>query len=116
MFGLPAELHRQTLYDWGRRGLRTYHGFRFKGATGRPRCTFDPAWRHQFDAIPARSGQTRLLRRISSQTTEWVAVARRRGQFWVVAYYLVPRMLASSLTPLQVDAGLSRDIEHPSAI
>jgi len=113
---LPAELHRQTLYDWGRRGLRTYHAFRFKGATGRPRCTFDPAWRYQFEAIPARSGQTRLLRKISSQTTEWVAVARRRGQFWVVAYYLVPRMLASSLTPLKVDAGLSRDIEHPSPI
>lgn len=48
---LPAELHRQTLYVWGRRGLRTYHGFRFKGATGRPRCTFDPAWPMQFTAI-----------------------------------------------------------------
>ncbi|MFN5322393.1 MAG: hypothetical protein ACK49R_08750 [Planctomycetota bacterium] len=94
---LPAELHRQTLYDWGRRGLRTYHGFRIKGAKGRPRCTFDPAWRHQFTAIPARSGQTQLLRRISSQTTEWVAVARRRGQFWVVAYYLVPRTLAGNV-------------------
>jgi hypothetical protein len=100
---LPAELHRQTLYDWGRRGLRTYHGFRFKAATGRPRCTFDPAWRHQFEAIPARSGQTRLLRRISSQTTEWVAVARRRGQFWVVAYYLVPRIMAVSLAKATVE-------------
>jgi hypothetical protein len=83
---LPAELQRQTLHDWGRRGLRTYHGFRVKGATGRPRCTFDPAWRYQFEAIPIRSGQTRLLRRISSHTTEWVAEARRRGQFWEVAY------------------------------
>jgi hypothetical protein len=84
---LPAELHRQTLYDWGRRGLRL----------GRPRCTFDPAWRHQFEAIPARSGQTRLLRRISSKTTEWVAVARRRGQFWTVAYYLVPKFVTASM-------------------
>ena len=93
---LPAELHRQTLYDWGRRGLRTYHGFQFKGATG-------PAWRHQFEAIPARSGQARLLRRISSRTTEWVAVARRRGQFWAVAYYLVPRTLAVSLAKAAVE-------------
>jgi|LakMenEpi03Aug12_release.lakeMendotaPanAssembly.Ray.scaffolds.fasta_scaffold200172_2 hypothetical protein len=23
---LPAELHRQTLYDWGQRELREYHG------------------------------------------------------------------------------------------
>jgi hypothetical protein len=100
---LPAELHRQTLYDWGRRGLRTYHGFRVKGATGRPRCTFDPAWRCQFEAIPARSGQARLLRRISSQTTEWVAVARRRGRFWTVAYYLVPRTLAGNLAKAVVE-------------
>jgi hypothetical protein len=94
---LPAELHRQTLYDWGLRGLRTYHGFRIRGAKGRTRCTFDPAWRHQFEAIPARSGQARLLRRISSQTTEWVAVARRRGQFWTVAYYLVPKFVTASM-------------------
>ncbi|MFN9249087.1 MAG: hypothetical protein ACK6DS_18660 [Planctomycetota bacterium] len=67
---LPAELHRQTLYDWGRRGLRTYHGFRIRGAKGRTRCTFDPAWRYQFTVLPARSGQARLLRRTSSQTTE----------------------------------------------
>jgi hypothetical protein len=100
---LPAELHRQTFYDWGRRGLRTYHGFRFKGATGRPRCTFDPAWRCQFAAIPARSGQSRLLRRISSQTTEWIAVARRRGRFWTVAYYLVPKTLAGSLAKTAIE-------------
>jgi hypothetical protein len=34
---LPAELHRQTLYDWGRRGLRNYHGFRGIAAEGKPR-------------------------------------------------------------------------------
>lgn len=88
---LPVELHRKTLYDWGRRGLRTRHGRRFRGAKGRPRCFFDPAWRHQFETIPARSGHAQLLRRISSMTSEWIAVARRRGQYWPIAYYLVPK-------------------------
>ena len=93
---LPVELHRQTMYDWGRKGLRSYRGRRFKGVTGRPRCFFDPAWRHQFEAIPARSGHTKLLRAISRLTTEWVAVARRRGQFWPVVYYLVPKVAAKT--------------------
>jgi hypothetical protein len=92
---LPGELHRKTLYDWGRRGLRTYNGLKVRGAKGRPRCSFDPAWTNQFERIPARSGNQQLLRMVSAQTTEWIAVARRRGQFWPVVYYLVPRAVAS---------------------
>jgi hypothetical protein len=91
---LPDELHRQTLYDWGSRGLRTYNGFRVRGAKGRPRSSFDPAWAGQFERIPARSGNQQLLRTISAETTEWIAVARRRGAYWPVAYYLVPKAVA----------------------
>ena len=88
---IPRELHRQTMYDWGRRGIRSRNGFRFRGSTNRPRSSFDPAWSVEFVKIPARSGHSELLRRISRLTPEWIAVARRRGAFWPVAYYLVPR-------------------------
>jgi hypothetical protein len=88
---LPRELYRQTMYDWGRRGIRSRNGFRFRGFTGRPRCSFDPAWSGDFVKIPARSGHANLLRRIARLTPEWIAVARRRAALWPVAYYLVPR-------------------------
>ncbi|HMP71484.1 MAG TPA: hypothetical protein PKA76_19200 [Pirellulaceae bacterium] len=91
---LPKCLHRQTMYDWGRRGIRSHNGFRFRGARGRLRCYLDPAWLRAMERIPARSGHYRLLRRISSMTPEWIAVSRRRGQFWVIEYYLVPREAA----------------------
>jgi hypothetical protein len=89
---LPRELHRATMYDWGRRGIRSHNGFRFRGASGRPRCSFDPAWRNEFEAIPARAGHAQLLRRIARITPEWIAVAKKRGAFWPVAYYLVPKV------------------------
>lgn len=94
---LPKELHRQTLYDWGRRGLRSYRGFRFTGSNGRRRCCFDPDWLQDFERIPARAGHEKLLRAIARLTREWVAVARKRGALWPVDHYLVPRAVADQV-------------------
>jgi hypothetical protein len=82
------------MYDWGRRGIRSRNGFRFRGSNGRMRCFFDPTWNNEFETIMARSGQGALLRRIARITPEWIAVAKRRGAFWPVAFYLVPRYAA----------------------
>ncbi|MEZ6094443.1 MAG: hypothetical protein R3C03_09445 [Pirellulaceae bacterium] len=87
---LPRELWRETMYDWGRRGIRSRNGFRFRGSNGRMRCFFDPTWMREFTVIPARAGHEKQLREIARQTPEWIAVAKKRGAYWPVAYYLVP--------------------------
>lgn len=91
---IPKELHRATMYQWGSRGIRSRFGFRFAGANGRKRCYFDPAWMQDLEAIPARQGHTKLLRSISRITSEWIAVAKRKGAFWPIDHYLVPRAVA----------------------
>ncbi|MDX1964621.1 MAG: hypothetical protein SFX18_15835 [Pirellulales bacterium] len=88
---LPQQLHKQTFFDWGRKGLRTRNGFRFRGGNGRRRCYFDPAWLHKFEKIMASAGHARLLRKCGSLTSEWVAVAKRSGAFWPIYYYLIPK-------------------------
>jgi hypothetical protein len=94
---LPKDWHKQTLYDWGSRGLRTYGGKMFRGTNGRNRCYLDKNWLRDFEVIPARQGHYYLLRRISRVTTEWLAVARRRGAYWPISYYLVPKKLAQAV-------------------
>jgi hypothetical protein len=93
--GLPKCLHRQTMYDWGRRGIRSRGGRKFRGSNGRLRCFFDTTWLSELERIEARSGQSQLLRTISRMTPEWIAVVRKRGKFWSVNYYLVPKIVAS---------------------
>lgn len=92
--GLPKCLHRQTMYDWGRRGIRSRCGRKFRGSTGRLRCFLDRDWLCDLERIEARSGHSKLLRKISGQTSEWIAVARKKGKWWSVCYYLVPKIVA----------------------
>lgn len=86
--GLPAEWHKASLYDWGRRGLRTRYGQRLPGAL-RKRCTWDARWNQEFVRVSVPGGA--LIRLIGRLTSEWVAVHQKRGKFWRVGYYLVPR-------------------------
>jgi hypothetical protein len=47
----------------------------------------------EFPIVYARSGKEKLLRQIARQTPEWIAVAKKRGKYWPVTYYLVPRSI-----------------------
>jgi len=90
----PEEWYGETLYDWGRKGLRSE---RNKYITdGGRRKTFAPEWRQAMAEVPV--GNQEFLREARKRTDEVWPVKKRRGKFWVTEHYLIPKPVVEQLS------------------